>query len=243
MFKNLTLIILTMFFIGSIQAAPIVIDSFDDQFLIEDTTIDGSAVTTDIFNGSMIGSHVRASVELLSSNQGVGSANLQVTPAGTAVFSTDSGTTGEASLFYGGSTFSTDGLGSIDFTEGGSNAFTLGLSESDQGFPFSATVWWNGGVNSVTTDFTSLGFDFPGGERVIGFDEFVGVDFTDVSAFQLNINVDNSLADSQVAVDLALLQIETNEVPAPGSNYLFGLGLLCLAGATANKKLNKKRTF
>jgi len=230
-------LLLSILMLPSLAAAlPVTIDDFTTgTFAIEDTTIDGSSVTSIDGGAGIIGGERDAFVELKNRLFGVGDARLEV-GGGVMSFSTDAGASGTAVLQYdgidGSPVLDVDGLGSVDFTAGASG-FNLDIIFSDAGFDFQVNTFWDGGMSSNTANFTSIGFPLSG-TRFIGFDdpEFGTTDFSDISAFELIVDPLGEFA----ALDLAMVNIGTNEVPAPGAPVLLGLGLGLLGMARVLRK-------
>lgn len=210
------------------SAHAVVIDSFDaDQMCVATM---GSSTADAINDASILG----LERELIARNVIGGGALSEVTnmtTAGKLDFSLDVDTVGQGKLVYDGddnadgpisdTSPTTNGLGGVDFTEGGLHtALALGVCVAD--FPVDITyrIWDMSGASSQYV------LNLPGGifsdvEYLANFSDFTGsADFTDVGAVKVLIT------PMFGNTDLQLDYIQTS-VPTPGALAIAGCaGLL-----------------
>lgn len=222
------------FFAASANSA-VILDDFDTgNITVVDTVLDGIAVDGFASGLGVLGGERDVSVNLMTNPFGTTGASANVAN-GFYSANVPSGSMSEYIIQWdgidGSMDFDTDGLGSVDFLTG-TTALAITLAFSDTTSSFTLDICDTGGINCNDATFPFLGFP-DGGTRIIPWDdpEFAGIDFTTVSGVQATITGGR-------AFDLTIDNVASNEVPAPGSAYLLGmgLGLLGLAGAARKAK-------
>ena len=183
-----------------------------------------------LFRSGVLGGERDLYVKLLQAgNSSTSGVDMSVN-SGSLTYETGSGAIGMGSIQYDGDdndplNVDIDGLGSVDFTADGGRAFILDILESDVGFSFAINVWSDAGNDFVSNIYTALGANVPT-QRIFNFSDFVGIDFTDVSALEFVINTDGTQGDT--SIDFA---VDAIRVPAPASIAFLGMGLLSLGYA------------
>ncbi|MGR5324737.1 PEP-CTERM sorting domain-containing protein [Vibrio sp. DNB22_17_1] len=219
------------------QANAVIIDDFDNPDAIgvnyvQDTTVDGSGsgnppeATYDDPLG-IIGGERDLWVKLYDNPFGSLTGVALSVAAGSLSYGTGSGVVAEGKIQYDGNdsdaeNIDIDGLGSVDLTANGGDAFLLDVIDTDLGFTFGVQVWSALGTETNTVVYTASGATT--GLAALSFSDFVGVDFTDVSAIEFTINTDG--AAGQADIDFSIGSVVS--VPEPASIAFFGAGLLGL---------------
>ncbi|MGR5352957.1 PEP-CTERM sorting domain-containing protein [Vibrio alfacsensis] len=219
------------------QANAVVIDNFDNPDAIgvnwvQDTTVDGTGTgnpdraTYDDPLG-IIGGERDLWVNLLANPLGSLTGVALSVAAGSLSYGTGSGVIAEGKIQYDGNdsdaeNIDIDGLGSVDLTANGGDAFLLDVINTDLGFTFGVQVWSALGTETDTVVYTASGATT--GLAALAFSDFVGVDFTDVSAIEFTINTQG--AEGQADIDFSIGSVVS--VPEPASIAFFGAGLLGL---------------
>lgn len=117
------------------------------------------------------------------------------------------------------------GLGSLDLTQDGNNAFEIGLAFDDLPATLAMTVWSPNGDSSQVI-FPSTGLIFTELSIFIPFALFSGsADFTNVGAIELLVSSPTNGLD--IAFDF--VQTGISPIPVPGAVWLLGSALLGMA--------------
>ncbi|MGR5522240.1 PEP-CTERM sorting domain-containing protein [Vibrio sp. PNB22_4_2] len=219
------------------QANAVVIDNFDNPEavgvnFVQDLTADGtgtgnpSEATYDDPLG-IIGGERDLWVNLIDNSFGSRTGVALSVAAGSLSYETGSGVIAEGKIQYDGDdndaeNIDIDGLGSVDLTANGGDAFLLDVIDTDLGFTFGVQVWSNAGADTAFFEYTASGAT--SGLAALAFSDFVGVDFTDVSAIEFTINTQG--AEGQADIDFSIGSVVS--VPEPASIAFFGAGLLGL---------------
>ncbi|MGR5320283.1 PEP-CTERM sorting domain-containing protein [Vibrio sp. DNB22_19_1] len=219
------------------QANAVVIDNFDNpdavgvNFVVDESA-DGigsgneSEATYDDPLG-IIGGERDLWVNLIDNSFGSRAGVALSVAAGSLSYETGSGVVAEGKIQYDGDdndaeNIDIDGLGSVDLTANGGDAFLLDVLDTDLGFTFGVQVWSNAGADTAFFEYTASGAT--SGLAALAFSDFVGVDFTDVSAIEFTINTQG--AEGQADIDFSIGSVVS--VPEPASIAFFGAGLLGL---------------
>lgn len=246
----------------SINANALVIDDFETaQGSLTSSSVGGGAASQAGVAAGIMGGSRDMLVEKLD---GTSSLSAEVKPLGSPVnegaleVNIDSFTSGFLALTYDGSNVvgvdwdseldiantgvgvDTDGLGGIDFTEGGINTdFVFSTWFVDQNNPFTVNIWTENSGNYQLTSVDFLTEGKPASptaeDRFISFSQFssLGADLEDVGAIQFIFNLDNSLGSSQYSADLTVGL--ASAIPEPSIVALFGGGML-LAGFAGKRR-------
>ncbi|MFN7121835.1 MAG: PEP-CTERM sorting domain-containing protein [Hydrogenophaga sp.] len=164
-------------------------------------------------------------------NAGV-SANVFVGgDGGTLSYNEQSGQNGFGTVRWDGvstgGAINTSGLGSLDLTASGS-AFKVDLIRADAGLPLTFFVWSDLLNNNVYSLSSFMLTASGAGSYIFNFSDFIGANFADVGALELQIN-GGQLGDLDAQVDMVSV------VPEPGTLALAGIALLGL-GAIRRRK-------
>lgn len=230
---------------ASLQAAPIVIDSFSTSQTISGTagganpqvTASGLAAP-DALGGNRYVEFTRTlgtgvnGVSINQSNSGILEFSTGPNDAGTALLKWD-GTTGAA--------LSGTGLGGVDLTSGGTNSLLRVLSRADlAGATVTVSVYTDAAnFSTATFGLTPTGFGAtPFTVNDLSFAGFVatggtGANFANVGAVTLFLN-GSAVAGLDAQLDLVAADT-TSDVPETSSFILCGSGLL-LAGFVARRR-------
>ncbi|MGR5070227.1 PEP-CTERM sorting domain-containing protein [Vibrio sp. PNB23_22_6] len=219
------------------QANAVIIDDFDNPDAIgvnyvQDTTVDDSGsgnpseATYDDPLG-ILGGERDLWVKLLDNPEGSLTGVALSVAAGSLSYGTGSSVVAEGKIQYDGNdndavNIDTAGLGSVDLTLNGGDAFLLDVIDTDLGFTFGVQVWSALGTETDTVVYTASGATT--GLAALAFSDFVGVDFTDVSAIEFTINTNGKAG--QADIDFSIGSVVS--VPEPASIAFFGAGLLGL---------------
>ncbi|MGR5459876.1 PEP-CTERM sorting domain-containing protein [Vibrio sp. PNB22_1_1] len=219
------------------QANAVVIDNFDNPDavgvnFVQDESADGigsgneSEATYDDPLG-IIGGERDLWVNLIDNSFGSRTGVALSVAAGSLSYETGSGVVAEGKIQYDGDdndaeNIDIDGLGSVDLTANGGDAFLLDVIDTDLGFTFGVQIWSNAGADTAFFEYTASGAT--SGLAALAFSDFVGVDFTDVSAIEFTINTQG--AEGQADIDFSIGSVVS--VPEPASIAFFGAGLLGL---------------
>jgi hypothetical protein len=219
------------------QANAVVIDNFDNPDavgvnFVQDESADGigsgneSEATFDDPLG-IIGGERDLWVKLYDNPFGSLTGVALSVAAGSLSYGTGSGVVAEGKIQYDGDdndaeNIDIDGLGSVDLTANGGDAFLLDVIDTDLGFTFGVQIWSNAGADTAFFEYTASGAT--SGLAALAFSDFVGVDFTDVSAIEFTINTQGQAG--QADIDFSIGSVVS--VPEPASIAFFGAGLLGL---------------
>lgn len=223
---------------GGAQAS-LVIDSFTvpQGIEISDKLTDGNTVSApQVGGGDILGGfrdvYVSKQGNLAADpNAGV-SANVFVGgDGGTLSYNEQSGQNGFGTVRWDGvstgGAINTSGLGSLDLTASGS-AFKVDLIRADAGLPLTFFVWSDLLNNNVYSLSSFMLTASGAGSYIFNFSDFIGANFADVGALELQIN-GGQLGDLDAQVDMVSV------VPEPGTLALAGIALLGL-GAIRRRK-------
>ncbi|MGF1478141.1 MAG: PEP-CTERM sorting domain-containing protein [Cyanophyceae cyanobacterium] len=146
-------------------------------------------------------------------------------------FNNDTGIKSKLQLTYDGqdnsSELDTMGLEGLDLTADGATGFGLNIIEADRNpFFITAAIYSGDQMSSVTLDFNEeIIDDGTPREAFFAFDQFEGIDLTDVGAVQFTFEGPDAL-DMRVGPITMAEEVSSAEIPEPTS-------LLALAGVSA----------
>jgi len=235
-------VITTATLIGAGEASAIVaLDTFDNPSpnLSVTTGTDNNSAPE---SGSTMLGDERDTIATVTTNPLGGSLSVTTSGNGFSVIDLDTGVQGTVTYQYDGAdgspSLSTDGLTSIDITEGGDNdGLLFNIFSTDLNVAFDMTIYSNAGSNSSNLVET---FD-SSGEVFFNFAEFSGnADFTNVSAVQLGISSTNNQAFDTAFTSIAFTP-DPNSTPIPFEAET-SIALALLGSWGAWKRWKSRRT-
>ena len=117
------------------------------------------------------------------------------------------------------------GFANLDLTEGGVNAlFSLHVASADVATQFEIVATDSNGTRSVTKTGSAPGY------HKFFFDDFSGLDFTDIQALQLNISGDS-------AYDVGINRLAAIAVPEPVTSTLLAAVLTSMLATRRRRRL------
>ncbi|AOF85342.1 PEP-CTERM -sorting domain protein [Hydrogenophaga sp. RAC07] len=220
-------------------AHALVIDSFTvpQGMEISDKLTDGNTVSAaQVGGGDILGSFRDVYVSKQGNvaadpNAGVSANVFLGGDGGTLSYNEQSGQNGFGTVRWDGistgGAIDIDGLGGLDLTAFGTS-FKVDLIRADAGLPLTFFVW-SDVMNDNVYSMSSLMLTATGaGSYIFNFSDFIGANFADVGALELQIN-GGQMGDLDAQVDMVSV------VPEPGTLALAGIALLGL-GAIRRRK-------
>lgn len=255
------------FLLGSTAASTAsaaTIDLFTEAQAVTDTTKDGNAVSSSTATGlaSIIGGQRDISVNVDPSSPGAFPNTTMQIGFGVLSFTNGSGSTGGGLVQWDGAdqtiALNATGLGGVDLTADGSNAFLYNVFDSDFGFEFEIRAYTSALDYAILTINNALAVDNAWASHVpvaLFFSYFSGpdytgtivpglgtrslknfgsgVDLTNLGALEIYLNT-GTYQDRVSELDLSIGSVTTT-VPEPATLSLLGLGLLA-AGMSRRQK-------
>lgn len=224
---------------GGAQAA-YVIDSFTAP-QATGSVYDATSTNSPVFAGQVTDAGILGSFRdvyvskqgnvLADPNAGVRANVFVGGDGGTLSYSEESGQNGFGTVRWDGistgGAIDIDGLGGLDLTAFGTS-FKVDLIRADAGLPLTFFVW-SDVMNNNVYSMSSLMLTATGaGSYIFNFSDFIGANFADVGALELQIN-GGQMGDLDAQVDMVSV------VPEPGTLALAGIALLGL-GAIRRRK-------